>query len=129
MTTKQLRQSSPPQQERALDLIDSLPWGDMRDWIRDLESALRRALEATADDYQRWEDSESKADYVEPDFMSADLVAQMSDEERRAWIAALIRVLAQAYGWWAGQSSSPSPAKLLHGLDELLDETIEEQDR
>jgi hypothetical protein len=59
----------------------------------------------------------------------------MSSEERSAYVARLIETLALMYGLWIhGPHGSPggevqprSPAGLLHGLDRLVDETLEER--
>jgi hypothetical protein len=43
------------QRERALALLEHMTWGDMDGYIRDLEAALRLALEATTEDFRRWD--------------------------------------------------------------------------
>jgi hypothetical protein len=49
------RQFSDEQRERAVALIESIAWGDLDGSIIDMEAALRLAMDATRDDFQRWE--------------------------------------------------------------------------
>jgi hypothetical protein len=46
-------QFNPEQREQALTLLEKMAWGDMDGSILDLESALRLALEVTAEDFFR----------------------------------------------------------------------------
>jgi hypothetical protein len=55
MNTDEQRQFSDEQRERALALIESMAWGDLDGSITDMEAALRFAMEATREDFQRWE--------------------------------------------------------------------------
>ena len=75
------------QRGRALALLEQMPWDDMDRGICDLELALRRALEVTADDFRRWDE------YLEPDLeargfdefhMPPGVVEAMSDEDKLA---------------------------------------------
>jgi hypothetical protein len=50
-----MTQPDPSQQHAALVVIESLAWGDTDTAIRDLEICLRRALEATGEDFVRWQ--------------------------------------------------------------------------
>jgi hypothetical protein len=49
-----VNQFNPAQRDEAIALLEHMTWGDMDGYIRSLENALRRALEATAVDFQRW---------------------------------------------------------------------------
>jgi hypothetical protein len=127
-------QFNPSQQAEALGLIETCAWGSMHDYICDTEAALRLAMESTSDDYLRWENEFRPAleDAGYDEFSApADLVAKMSDEEKRAYVAGLLRALALAYGvntelgLWSqglpiiGEESPGSPAALLRGLNDI----------
>jgi hypothetical protein len=127
MTTKQLRQFSPSQQEKALDLIDSLTWGDLRPAIGDIDECLRRALKAT-ESVAFWEDGFEQR-FGDEFSLSDAQVEGLSDEDRRAYVARLIETLALMYGLWfgrgrgeSGEVQANSPAGLLHGLAGLFEE-------
>lgn len=127
-------QFNPSQQAEALALIESCAWGSMHDYISDTEAALRLAMEATSDGYLRWENefrmALEEAGYDEVS-APADLVAEMSDAERRAYVAGLLRALALAYGvntelgQWTngkpivGEETPGTPAALLRGLNDI----------
>jgi hypothetical protein len=131
-------QFDPSQQLEALALIESCPWGSLDDHIRDMETALRLAMEMTADDYWRWENEfrpvhefDAAGNIQDELTYPADVVGEMSDEEKRAYVAGLIRVLALAYGvnselglWHGGlpivgEASPGSLAALLRGLNDI----------
>jgi hypothetical protein len=48
-------QFKPTQQAEALVLLERMAWGDMDYHILDMKTTLRRALEATRDDWVRWD--------------------------------------------------------------------------
>jgi hypothetical protein len=50
-----MKQFDRSQQQAALALIERMAWRDMDNAIRDYEISLRRALEATGEDFVRWE--------------------------------------------------------------------------
>jgi hypothetical protein len=54
--TAQITQFSPWQQEAALVVIERMAWGDMDHAIRDTETALRLAMDATRAEFLRWEE-------------------------------------------------------------------------
>jgi hypothetical protein len=121
------------QRVRALGLLEQMPWGDMDGGIRAFEAAPRRALEVTAEDFRRWDE------YLGPDLegrgfnefdMPPGAVEAMSDEDKLAYLARLLRSLALSYGVSAGfgagrgglvgEAHEPSPAALLRGLNDIL---------
>lgn len=121
------------QRTEALALLEQMAWGDMDGDIRDLETALRLALEATADDFQRWEDSlgpDLEAKGCDEFSVPVDTIEELSSEERLAYVARLLRSLALSYGVSAefggarsglvGEASKPSPAALLRGLNDIV---------
>jgi len=126
------------QRASAWALIESMAWEDMDGSIRDLEAALRLALEATEDDLRRWEEDIGPA-LEEPDFdefsLRAQTIAELSCEDRLAYVARLLQSLALHYGvsgfgaQQLGEADS-SPAALLRGLNDILwmPETDEPQD-
>lgn len=118
------------QQAAALALIGGVPWGDLDALIRDMETALRLAIEATADDDTRWENEFWSAfeDAGYDEFtVPAELIAEMSDEQRLAYVARLTRTLGLLYGgiqWQRGlpiigDASLETPAALLRGLNDI----------
>jgi hypothetical protein len=128
-------QLTPEQRERALALIEQMTWGDMDGYIRDLEAALRLALEATTEDFRRWEDHigpELERDGYNEFCLPPDTVEAFafSDEDKLAYIARLLRSLALSYGvgtefgagrdGLVGEAAKPSPAALLRGLNDIL---------
>jgi hypothetical protein len=109
-----------------------MPWHDMDAAIRGLETCLRLALEATGDDFARWETELGpafEADGYDEFSLQADTVEEMSPEERLCYVARLLRSLALHYGVSAefggartglvGEASATSPAALLRGLNDL----------
>ena len=121
------------QRNEALALIERMAWGSMDDDIRDLETALRLALEATADDFRRWEDevvpaleSEGYSDELN---LPARRIADFTLAEKRCYVAGLLRTLAISYGVSAeyggartglvGEECEGSPAALLRGLNDI----------
>jgi hypothetical protein len=121
------------QRDEACALLESMAWGDMDTAIRDLEIALRLAMEATRDDFLRWEHDLGPAfeaeGYEEFSVPPAAQVAEMPDQEKLAYVARLLRTLALSYGVSAefggartglvGEASRTSPATLLRGLNDI----------
>jgi hypothetical protein len=54
--TAQMTQFSPRQQEAALLVIERMAWGDMDNAIRDTETTLRLAMDATRAEFLRWQE-------------------------------------------------------------------------
>lgn len=122
------------QQAQALDLLEQLPWGDMDYAICDLEICLGRALEATREDFLRWENDLGPA-FEEAGYdeftLPRTLIDDMPIEEKLAYVARLLRSLALAYGAYydfgvlrraslVGEADKSSPATLLRGLNDIL---------
>jgi hypothetical protein len=137
MTTTRSGQFGPSQQEAALDLIDGMTWGDLGPAIHDVELCLQRALKATTRDLRNWEYGDFEQRFGDEFSLSDAQVVELSDEERFAYVARLVRSLALRYGLGldgalgglTGEAYPHSPAALLHGLDKLVDETLEEGER
>jgi hypothetical protein len=134
--TAQAPQFSPGQQEAALVVIEQAAWGDMDGAICDTETALRLALDATRAEYLGWEEELGPAfeqEGIGEFLVPAARVEEMSDADKLAYVARLLRTLALSYGVDAGfgylvPGESPlerydrlesayrsSPAGLLHG--------------
>jgi hypothetical protein len=128
-----LRQFNRKQQSDALALLEQMTWGDIDGDIRGMEEALRLALEATSDDFHRWE--EELGPPLEArgcdEFSLPDAVLEaMPTDEKLAYVARLLRSLALQYGVSAefggartglvGEAHEVSPAALLRGLNDLL---------
>jgi hypothetical protein len=108
-----------------LTLIDSMTWGDLGLAIQDIDESLRRALRATSRDLHNWDNGDYEQRFGDEFWLTDAQVAGLSDEERFAYVARLIQTAAVIYGLWPGDRNSP--AALLHGLDQLVDETLEER--
>ena len=91
------RQFNDAQRTQAIDLIESLPWGDVGEAIRGLEVALALALEAVGDAVDLWEE-EGEERFGGEFQLSADQVASLDHEWRLAYIGRLLRTAAYAYG-------------------------------
>jgi hypothetical protein len=124
------------QRSDAMELIESLAWGDMEDAISGLEVALALALEATGDAIRLWE-AEGEERFGDEFTLSAEQVADLGDEWRLAYIARLLHTAAHSYGISpnvppgrtnegqpvtapGANAWSSSPAQLLRGLNDLL---------
>jgi hypothetical protein len=124
------------QSAQAMELIESLAWGDMEQAILCLEIALALALEATGDANRRWE-AEGEERFGDEFKLSAEQVAELDHEWRLAYIARLLHDAAYGYGISPdvppgrtnegdpvtapnSNSASTSPARLLRGLNDIL---------
>lgn len=115
------------QQARAIELIQSMPWGDIDGAIRIIDEALLRAMQATADDFQRWEVHADDMGYVDEFSLTPDDVARMSNEWKLAYVARLLRSLAGMFGVGTefgdqvlvAEHDPHSPAGLLRGLNDI----------
>jgi hypothetical protein len=88
-----------------------------------MEAALRRAMEATRDALALWEARAEDDLGFEDEFdLTADQVAELSDEWRLAYVARLLETLALAYGVNPDtfENKESCPAALLRGLNDLL---------
>ena len=86
------------QQQHALALLNSLPWGDVDGAIRAFEHALRVALEATANDFQCWEERAFGQGFDDEFSLTSEQVESLSDQWRAAYVARLLRNMALLYG-------------------------------
>jgi hypothetical protein len=127
-----IKQSSSSQEEAALVVIESLAWGDMDNAIRDLELCLRRALEATGEDFVRWENDLGPRfeDAGFDEFTLPDsLIEQLPLDEKLSYVARLLRSHALHYGvstefgdgrgGLVGEERTSSPAVLLRSLNDI----------
>jgi hypothetical protein len=133
-------QFGPDQQARAVALIHRMAWGDMDYAIRDVETVLGLAMEATRAEFLRWEHELGplfEAEGYDEFSVPATQVEEMSDGDKLAYVARLLRTLALSYGVDAGfgylvAGESPlerydrlehghgsSPAALLRGLNDI----------
>jgi hypothetical protein len=125
-------QFDPSQQQAALVVIERMVWGDMDTAICDLELCLRRALEATAEDFVRWE-NDLGLRFGEAGFDEFTLpdssIEEMPLDVRLSYVARLLRSLALHYGVSAefgggrgglvGEECEASPAALLRSLNDI----------
>jgi hypothetical protein len=123
------------QRTQALELIESLAWGDISCAIYSLEVALALALEAVGGDMNLWE-AEGEERFRDEFELSSEQVASLDDEWRRAYIARLLQTAVNSYGVGPGASPGRSPegitspiawnddsssvARLVRGLNDIL---------
>jgi hypothetical protein len=96
-----MTQFNPTQQAEALALLEIPAWGDMDNVIRGLEICLRLALEATFEDFLRWENDLGPAfeDDGNDEFtLPREVIRDMPPEERLAYVARLLRSFGLDYG-------------------------------
>jgi hypothetical protein len=113
--------------EQVRALLDSFAWVDVHYAMIDVKNGLRLALEATSPDFWRWEEA-AEANDVNEFCVTPYEVARMSDRERLAYVARLLRTIAGQYGLRTEFGGSPglgelvddhSPAGLLQAVDEI----------
>ena len=118
-------------------MLESLTWGDMDTSLRIVEDALRRAMDATRDEYRSWEQDLAprfEEEHGWDEFsLPEEAIEAMSVEERLAYVAGLLRTMAGLYGvstdygarrgerpMLVGEHIPNSPAGLLRGLNDIL---------
>jgi hypothetical protein len=117
------------QRGEAFALLEQMAWGDMDNYICTLETALGLALEATDDDFYRWEhelEPTMQSEGCEDEFsVTAARLEQLTSDEKLAYVARLLMTLALAYGVsevrggrLVGEATMP-PAALLRGLNDI----------
>jgi hypothetical protein len=121
------KQFDSDQRERALELLESLPWEDLDGARRTIEETLRLAMEATRNSFRRWEDEAEATGYVDEFSVSPSEADELSDRCRLAYVARLLRTLALSYGvctefggkQFIGQEAPNSVAALVRGLNDI----------
>lgn len=89
---------SSAKRQRAIEAVEDAPWGDIAGSLETVEIGLRRALDATADDFQRWEHAASLGDDRDEFTIERAEVEAMSADERLAYVARLLRSIALSFG-------------------------------
>jgi hypothetical protein len=115
------------QQVRVVGLVSNLAWGSLDDELRDMELALRLALEATQEAFWMWEESAVDEGFEDDFGLTTDQVRDLSPDWRLAYVACLLRSLGLAYGVGTelgggplvGEASSGTLAMLLRGLNDI----------
>jgi hypothetical protein len=118
---------STEQQARVVGLVSKLAWGSVDDALRDMELALRLALEATREAFRMWEESADDEGFEDEFALTPDQVRNLSPEWQLAYVSSLLRTLALSYGVSAGLGGGPlvgeadtnTPAILLRGLNDI----------
>lgn len=118
-------QFSDDQRRRVAEAIESVAWGDTDRDIRCFEDVMRRAVEATRADADRW-DAELEDRYVDEFSVDPSDVADMDPGVRLAYVGRLVRTLALAWGVSAGYRGreavgEASPRSLGHMVRTLND--------
>jgi hypothetical protein len=121
------QQLSDDQHRRVSDAIESVAWGDIDGEIRSLEDAMRRAVEATRADADRW-DAELEGRYVDEFSVDPSDVEDMDPAVRLAYVGRLVRSLALVWGVSGGYLGreavgEASPGSLGHMVRTLNDIT------
>ena len=114
--------------QEALALLEAEVWGEVEADVEVFEHALERLLEATTDDFLRWEEQGAgEARYGDEFMVTSEQVALMWSDWRLAYVARLLRSMAMAYGATTEFGRGPlgavaggrSLADLLHKLLDL----------
>ncbi len=120
---------TPEQRRQAIALLKRLPWGDVEAQIRDFEDALGRALDATSEEFLRWEEHADGLGFHDEFALSSDDVSDLAPEWKLAYVGRLLRSLALAYGVsvqeFGGKPSMliedpDSVAGLVRGINDLV---------
>jgi hypothetical protein len=116
------------QRQAVIELIEACAWGDTDRDICSMESALRLALEATVEDFWRWENEALELRLGDEFSLSKEEVEGLTPEFRLAYVGRLLRSLALCYGVQTEFGGGPlafehhegTPAALLRGLNDIL---------
>jgi hypothetical protein len=93
---------------KVIELVESMPWGDIDGHLRAMEHAMRLAIDATREDLQFWEAEAYDAGYDDEFAVDPKEFADMSPQWRKAYIGRLICTLGLCYGVGAGWSGGPA---------------------
>lgn len=124
MSTADEPQFDEADRRRAVELIESIAWGDFDLDLRTFEDALRRAVEATQSYAEAW-DAELYEQYGDEFSIDLDRRDGMDESHLLAYVGRLVRTVALLYGVSAwgedlvGQESAGSLASLLRGLNDI----------
>lgn len=112
---------------RALEVLEEPAWGDLSGQCDTVEAALRRALAATVDDFERWEFEGLEHGFDNEFALSAEEVAKLPAEWHAAYVARLLRTIALCYGieteFGKAGGNVGTPADLLRNLTLLTLDT------
>lgn len=95
------------QRARVLEIAETTPWGDIVNGVKDVELALRLALEATREEFLLWERELADARFVDEFSVAPHDVSAMPFVWRVAYVARLLRSAALAYGLYTEFSQQP----------------------
>ena len=113
---------------RVISELKAVAWGDVESTTDALERALELALQATIDDFLRWENEGLRRGLDDEFGLSPDDVAQLSPEWKAAYVARLLRTIALMYGveteFGAAGGTRGSPADIIRNLSCAMMETI-----
>jgi hypothetical protein len=113
-------------------ILEAPAWGDIEAHVEALEHALRLALEATVEDFLRWEREADDRGYHDEFDVSPEVLASMDASWKQAYIGRLLTTVALMYGGSTAYDEDPfnarikdgTPAALLHDLIAALDRSI-----
>jgi hypothetical protein len=73
---------SSAKRQRVIEAVEDAPWGDIAGSLETVEIGLRRALDATADDFERWgREGTVRGERDEFSIESAEVEAMSADEK------------------------------------------------
>jgi hypothetical protein len=84
--------------QRVIEAVEAAPWGDIAASSETVDHGLRRALDATALDFQRWEQEGIVRGERDEFSLERAEVEAMSTEQRLAYVARLLRSIALSFG-------------------------------
>jgi hypothetical protein len=89
---------SSAKRQRVIEAVEDAPWGDIGGSLETVEIGLRRALDATARDFERWEHAASLGEERDEFSIESAEVEAMSGDERLSYVARLLRSIALSFG-------------------------------
>ncbi|UJA21494.1 hypothetical protein HJD18_15580 [Thermoleophilia bacterium SCSIO 60948] len=109
------------QQRQALELLQEQAWTEVDGDLRVVETALRRALDATTHDLDRWEKSEVLPGWKDEFSLSPEEVARLDPYRRLEYVARLLATIETMYGLkdWPSRKDGGRISDILRGLNDI----------
>jgi hypothetical protein len=105
------------QSKHILERVTQTPWADIAGAVETVETGLGLVIDATRDDFKRWEDGASAEGYDDEFSIDAATVQAMPPEWKLAYVARLARSVALSFG--VDTEFSASAEDPVHGRDEI----------
>jgi hypothetical protein len=105
------------QSKHILERVTQTPWADIAGAVETVETGLGLVIDATRDDFNRWEDGASAEGYDDEFSIDAATVQAMPAEWKLAYVARLAHSVALSFG--VDTEFSASAEDPVHGRDEI----------